>query len=288
MYKRSIRIIPRLDIKGSNLVKGIHLEGLRILGEPDEFARYYYANGADELLYIDAVASLYGRNSLNNIIKNTVKEVFIPLTVGGGLRSIDDIYDVLRCGADKVAINSEAVNRPAFISEAVKKFGSSTIMIEIQTKKQFDGSYAVFTDNGRNNSGFDAIEWAKEVEKHGAGEILVTSIDKDGTGMGFDIDIVKQISKNIGIPVIAGGGAGNIDHIIDLLKNANINGVGLASILHYPYVNQLKENGYQFGSGGEFNVIKEKYAHDRIIGTNIETLKRSLIVNGIDCRIILK
>lgn len=281
------RIIPRLDIKGSNLVKGIHLEGLKILGNPSDFSKFYYTNGADELLYMDAVASLYGRNSLYGIIEKTVKEIFIPLTVGGGLRTIDDISTVLRSGADKVAINTEAINYPEFISEAVNKFGSSTIMIEIQTKKQLNGTYAAFTDNGRNNSGLDAVEWSIKVEQLGAGEILVTSIDRDGTGAGFDIDIIKRISESVNIPVIAGGGAGNIDHVIELVDKSAVNGIGLASILHYPFVHQLMNEGYQFGKASEFSIIQESYANTRIKGTDIETVKNSLISKGIDCRLEL-
>jgi imidazole glycerol-phosphate synthase subunit HisF len=279
------RIIPRLDIKGSNLVKGIHLEGLKILGNPNDFSKYFYANGADELLYMDSVASLYGRNSLNEFIETTVKEIFIPLTVGGGLRSIADISAVLNSGADKVAINTEAINRPEFISEAVKKFGASTIMVEIQTKRQLDGTYIAFTDNGRNPSCLDSVEWAKQVEQLGAGEILITSIDRDGTGLGFDIDIVKQISESVNIPVIAGGGAGKIDHIIELTEKTEINGVGLASVLHYPFVHQLMEKGRQFGKASEFSVIQESYSNTRIIGTDVRTVKKILTSHGIECRL---
>ena len=236
------RIIPRLDIKGSNLVKGIHLEGLKILGNPNDFSKYFYANGADELLYMDSVASLYGRNSLNEFIETTVKEIFIPLTVGGGLRSIADISAVLNSGADKVAINTEAINRPEFISEAVKKFGASTIMVEIQTKRQLDGTYIAFTDNGRNPSCLDSVEWAKHVEQLGAGEILITSIDSEGTKKGFEIDLIKKISSKVPIPVIACGGAGEKSHFIDLFNSANIEAVSCASILHYEImtISQIK------------------------------------------------
>lgn len=286
MSERNIRIIPRLDIKGSNLVKGIHLEGLKILGTPSTFSKYYYTSGADELLYVDAVASLYGRNSLYDVIKNTVKEIFIPLTVGGGLRSLDDISDVLLCGADKVVINTEAIIRPEFISQAAKKFGSSTIMVEIQTKKQINGDYLAFTDNGRNNSGIDAIEWAGQVEKHGAGELLVTSVDNDGTGGGFDVDVIKKISESVSIPVIATGGAGSIVHIIDLIENTEINGVGLASMLHYPLVQKLIKTGHQFGKVGEFNVIQESYTNNRINGSDIKTIKSSIISSGLNTRTI--
>jgi len=164
-----IRIIPRLDIKGPNLVKGIHLEGLRVLGKPEDFAKLYYEQGADELIYQDTVASLYQRNSLTDIITRTAKNIFIPITVGGGLRTLDDINTVLRAGADKVSINTAAINNPDFITEASRVFGSSTIVIAIEAIKQPDNSYLAYTDNGREYTGVDAIAWAKEVEERGAG-----------------------------------------------------------------------------------------------------------------------
>ena len=167
-----IRIIPKLDIKGNNLVKGINLEGLRVLGEPHEFAKKYFEDGADELFYQDVVASLYGRNNLHDVISKTAKEIFIPLTVGGGIRSLKDIFDVLRAGADKVSINTEAINNPDFIYDASKKFGSSTIVISIEIIKNTDGIYYAFTDNGRNNSGIKVLDWIKKIEMMNAGEII--------------------------------------------------------------------------------------------------------------------
>ena len=189
-----IRIIPRLDIKGPNLVKGIHLEGLRVLGKPEDFAKLYYEQGADELIYQDTVASLYQRNSLTDIITKTAKNIFIPITVGGGLRTLDDINKVLRAGADKVAINTAAIKNPNFITEASRAFGSSTIVVAIETIKQPNNSYLAYTDNGREYTGVDAISWAKEVEEHGAGEILLTSIDQEGTGNGFDLELTSIVS----------------------------------------------------------------------------------------------
>ena len=176
----ALRVIPRLDIKGPNLVKGIHLEGLRVLGKPEQFARFYYEQGADELIYQDVVASLYGRNSLHDIISKTAKDVFIPLTVGGGLRTLDDISAVLRAGADKVSINTAAHKEPSFITKASKMFGKSTIVVAIEAIHQQDGVYQAFTDNGRNRTGRDVVSWAMEIEKLGAGEILLTSVDKEG------------------------------------------------------------------------------------------------------------
>jgi cyclase len=168
----NVRIIPRLDIKGPNLVKGIHLEGLRVLGKPERFARHYYENGADELLYMDVVASLYQRNNLLDIVTRTSREIFIPLTVGGGIRTLDDINQVLRAGADKVSLNTAAVANPSFIKEAAQRFGSSTIVVSIEAIRQYDGHYEAYTDNGRESTGLDAIEWAKRVVDLGAGEIF--------------------------------------------------------------------------------------------------------------------
>src|SRR5574341_1652307 len=166
------RIIPRLDIKGPNLVKGIHLEGLRVLGKPDRFARCYYEHGADELLYMDVVASLYGRNSLLEIVARTSKEIFIPLTVGGGLRTLDDIKEALRAGADKVSLNTAAIGNPELVREASRRFGSSTIVVSIEAVKKPDGSYEAYTDNGRERTGVDALQWAVQAAELGAGEIL--------------------------------------------------------------------------------------------------------------------
>jgi imidazole glycerol-phosphate synthase subunit HisF len=197
---KSIRVIPRLDIKGPNLVKGIHLEGLRVLGKPEDFAQYYYENGADELFYQDVVASLYERNSLGNIITATAKKNFIPLTVGGGIRTIEDIKNVLRVGADKVCINTAAIKNPQFIKEASRKFGSSTIVVAIEAIKQPDGKYFAFIDNGREHTGVNVLDWATQVQELGAGEIVITSVDNEGTGNGFDIELTKSIATLVDIP----------------------------------------------------------------------------------------
>ena len=249
------RIIPRLDIKGDNLVKGIHLEGLRIIGRPWDFAQRYCENGADELLYMDSVASLYGRNSLHDIIRKTSENIFIPLSVGGGLRSLEDIQSVLTAGADKVVINSIALKKPVFISQAAQRYGSSTITVSIQTKKQYDGTYKAFYENGRENSGKDVVEWAKQVVQLGAGEIILTSVDKEGTSQGFDLDIIKTISSSVTVPVVVCGGAGKLEDVKEACTYAQ--GVGLASMLHYMHVDSLNKEGL---SGGGFRVIEEKYS----------------------------
>jgi len=190
---RSFRIIPRLDIKGPNLVKGIHLEGLRVLGKPEDFAFQYYLDGADELLYMDVVASLYGRNNLLEIVRATAEKIFIPLTVGGGIRSIEDIRNLLRAGADKVAINTAAINNPDLIKEAAKTFGSQCIVVSIEAKKKEGGAYEAYTDNGREMTGVEVLSWAKRAVDLGAGEILVTSIDIDDD---LDFRIAEYLQMN--------------------------------------------------------------------------------------------
>ena len=218
----NIRIIPRLDIKGPNLVKGIHFEGLRVLGKPEHFARYYYEHGADELIYMDAVASLYGRNSLLDIVERTSREIFIPLTVGGGLRSIDDIRSVLRAGADKVSINTAAIARPELVTEASRTFGSSTIVVSIEAHKSADGRYEAFVNYGRDRTGVDALEWAVRAAELGAGEIMITSINQDGTGRGFDVDLARRVADSVPIPVIAGGGAGTAEDVTRVIRDGEV------------------------------------------------------------------
>ena len=233
---KKIRIIPRLDIKGTNLVKGIHLEGLRILGNPSNFAENYYENGADELLLMDVVASLYERNGLSELISEISKNIFIPITVGGGIRNILDVKNVLRAGADKVSINTAAIKNKKFIKEAINEFGSSTITIAIEAIKGLDGEYYAFTDNGRENSGLKAIEWAKEVERLGVGEIILTSVDNEGTGKGFDFDLL-ELFKSIKIPVIYHGGINNIENALNACEKFDIQGISIASCFHYKLIN---------------------------------------------------
>ena len=262
--KRYVRIIPRLDIKGPNLVKGIHLEGLRVLGSPDFFAKEYYHMGACELFYMDVVASLYDRNSLTGMISSIAKDVFIPITVGGGLRSIDDIKKVLDSGADKVALNTAVVRDPNLILKAASKFGSSTIVVCIEAIKQKDGTYHAFIDNGREATGVEVMSWVKKAEELGAGELVVTSVDREGTGEGFDIDLMAQISSAVKIPVVAHGGARSVDDIVNLVNKTNVNGIAVASILHYGLLekaamlnNNKSEGNTRFLSGDrEFKKIK--------------------------------
>jgi len=281
----TIRIIPRLDIKGPNLVKGIHLEGLRVLGKPEKFARFYYEQGADELLYMDVVASLYGRNNLLDIVTRTSKEIFIPLTVGGGLRSIGDIRTVLRAGADKVSLNTAAVKNPEIISEAANKFGSSTILVSIEAKKQPDGSYEVYTDNGRERTGVNVFEWAVRVAELGAGEILVTSIDFEGTGKGFDLELIRYVAAAVPIPVIACGGAGQIEHVLDGVKKAGADAVSMASIFHYQYIQKCLSND-DYSSEGNVEFIRSGKDFTKIKGASVYEVKKYLTENSVSCRFL--
>ena len=243
---RNIRLIARLDIKPPNLVKGIQLEGLRKMGDPNHFAKKYYDQGIDEIYFEDIVASLYERNSLTDIIEKTTKDVFVPITVGGGLRSIEDVQSVLRSGADKVAINTAAIKNPKLISQVATSFGSQCMVLSIQAKRNAN-SWAAYYDNGREHSGLDAIEWALEGEKLGAGEIFLTSVDKEGMAKGFDCDLINEISTNVSIPVIASGGMGNLEHFSDVVKLGNADAVAMAHVLHYDLLSldQIRKYAYQ-------------------------------------------
>ncbi|MBN1870835.1 MAG: imidazole glycerol phosphate synthase subunit HisF [Candidatus Omnitrophica bacterium] len=241
---KKMRIIPRLDVKGPNVVKGIQLEGLRVVGKPSDLARKYYNEGADELIYIDIVASLYGRNNLAHIIEETIKkDVFIPITVGGGIRSVEDIDKILRSGADKVAINTAAVRNPELLKEAVRVFGSSTIVLSVEAKKISDGKWEAYVDNGRERTGLDVIDWIKKAVGLGVGEILVTSVDRDGTRLGFDGQLIDAVTSVVSVPVIASGGAGEIGHVAQCMENKKLDGIAIASMFHYGEctVGELKE-----------------------------------------------
>lgn len=228
-----LRLIPRLDIKGPTLIKGIHLEGLRVIGDPQEFARRYYEEGADELLYVDVVASLYGRNSLHDIVRKAARDVFVPLTVTGGLRSVDDVREVLRAGADKVGINTAATKRPELVREVARKFGSQCMVLSIEAKRVAPKQWEAYADNGRERTGLDVIEWAQRGVELGAGEILLTSVDQEGTREGFDVDLVSAVVAAVPVPVIASGGMGTVDHLVDVAKRGKADAVAMADILHY-------------------------------------------------------
>lgn len=236
---RNTRLIARLDVKGPNLIKGIHLEGLRVIGDPQEYARRYYEQGADELIYIDIVASLYGRNSLGDIVARAARDVFVPLTVGGGLRSIDDVRAMLRAGADKVAINTAAIHRPELISEIAQRFGSQCMVLGIEAKRSAAGKWEAFTDNGRESTGVDVVEWCRRGYELGAGEILLTSVDQEGTRKGFDTALINAVTKVVPIPVIASGGMGTTQHMLDALEHG-ADAVAMADVLHYNRLSLLE------------------------------------------------
>lgn len=283
----NIRIIPRLDIKGPNLVKGIHLEGLRVLGKPERFARHYYEHGADELLYMDVVASLYERNSLLPIVERTAREIFIPLAVGGGLRTVDDIQAVLRAGADKVTLNTAAVRRPELIREAAHRFGSSTIVISIEAKHRADGSYEAYTDNARVRTGLDVLEWAERVAGLGAGEILLTSIDQEGTGRGFDLDLVRTVARAVPIPVIACGGAGKATDAADVVLRGEADAVCLASVLHYDCLRR-REGDDDYSMEGNVEFLHGTRQFGRVLPAGIESIKAEFARAQIPCRPVVK
>tara|TARA_Y100001970_G_scaffold291345_1_gene428145 strand:+ start:1150 stop:1998 length:849 start_codon:yes stop_codon:yes gene_type:complete len=247
--KLSKRIIPKLDIKGENLVKGINLEGLRVLGKPEVFASNYYKNGADELIFQDIISSLYGIKTLQNVIKKTASEIFIPLTIGGGINSTNDIYDLLRCGADKVSINSAAIKNPNLIKKAIKLFGSSTIVASIETQL-IENKYYAFTESGRNKSNKELIPWIQELQDLGVGEITITFIDSEGTGKGIDLKLVESISKFLSVPIILNGGIGNKNHAFDLLSINKISGLAISSMFHYDRIKNYKitDEDYPLGN----------------------------------------
>ena len=226
------RIIPCLDINAGRVVKGVNFLNLQDAGNPTELAEYYDSEGADELVFLDITASSEKRFIIIDVVKSVSEKLFIPLTVGGGIRSVDDISKLLNCGADKVSINTTAVENSKVVLDSSKKFGSQCIVVAIDAKKNGD-KWEVFTHGGRNNTGIDAIEFAKKMEDNGAGELLVTSMDRDGTQIGYDIDLISKISLKVNIPLIASGGVGNLDHLVDGIKLGNASAVLAASIFHY-------------------------------------------------------
>jgi cyclase len=245
----NLRIIPRLDIKGKNLIKGVQLEGLRVMGDPQEFAIRYYEAGADELVYMDIVASLYGRNNLSDIIRRAADQVFIPITVGGGIRSVDDARHILRSGADKVAINTAAIGRPDLIGEVARHFGSQAMVLSIEAKQVAPGKWEAYTDNGRERTGLDVIQWVRRGVEMGAGEILLTSVDREGTRKGFDIDLIRQVSDAVPVPVIASGGMGSIEHFLMAAEQGRPDGISMADTLHYNRIQLADLRAAALGAG---------------------------------------
>ncbi len=229
----NLRLTARLDIKGPNLIKGVHLEGLRVIGSPAEHALRYYQQGADELIYMDCVASLYGRNHLADIVSAAAKDIFIPMTAGGGIRSVDDATQILRAGADKVAVNTAAVADPGLITRIARRFGSQCMVLSVEAKQVGEDQWEAYTDNGREPSGLDVIDWVKRGVELGAGEILLTSVDREGTRKGFDCSLVKAVTDAVSVPVIASGGMGKPEDLLSVVNIGKADALAMADILHY-------------------------------------------------------
>lgn len=228
----NLRLIARLDTKNENLIKGISFEGLRVIGPLDEYSEKYYLNGADELLFMDAVASLYGRNHLSSFLTAASKSIFVPVTAGGGITSLETVTEILRAGADKVAINTAAVKDPNLISAVADKFGSQAMVISIDAKHN-GNDWEVYIDNGREKTGIKVIDWAIIACHRGAGEILLTSVDRDGTRKGFDVDLIKAVNDAVDIPVVASGGMGTLEDFGNLALVESLSGIAIGSMLHY-------------------------------------------------------
>ncbi len=239
---RNIRLISRLDVKMDWLIKGVQMEGWRKVGKPEDFAKMYAHEGADELLFMDVVASLYDRNNLQDVIRKVASSVFIPMTVGGGIRSTEDVREILACGADKVAINTAATRDPELINEIASLFGSQATVVSIEAINQ-GNQWLAMTDNGRNHTGLNVIDWAKQAESRGAGEIILTSIDRDGLGNGLDIKLIKSVADAVNIPVVCGGGFGDKSHLSEAIDNTQVSAVSIAQALHWKKltISELRE-----------------------------------------------
>lgn len=228
----SLRVIARLDLKNQFLIKGINLEGLRKIGNPNEFAYEYYLDGIDEIIFIDIVASLYERKNLINVIKSASNNIFIPLTAGGGIRSIADAKNLFNSGADKICINTAAVKNPKILKNLSEEYGSQSIVLGIETKL-INNNWEIYYDNGREKTGIKTVEWIEEALSYGIGEILLTSIDKEGTKKGFDIKLLEEIGKISSVPIIISGGMGNLSHLDKIVKIDSLSAIAIASNLHY-------------------------------------------------------
>jgi len=275
--KKPVRIIPILDIKNGLLIKGINFEGLRVLGNAREFAQLYYSQGADEICYQDSVATLYGTSNLIKFVSETAKNVFVPLSVGGGIRSINDASEMLKAGADKIIINSAAIDNVLLLKKASKIFGSSNITIIIQAIK-IDKKYYISKSNGRDLVNIDPIQWAQKVEDFGAGEIIITAVNNEGLKKGFDIPLTKKIVERVSVPVIAHGGAGNIKHIYDVIRYANVSGVGIASMLHYEAIKFLPKIKTKIGNTLYLESVKKISKEPNTIQKIKNFLKKKKII----------
>lgn len=280
------RIIAKIDVKSNNVVKGVNLEGLRVLGKTWDYAKFYYDNQIDELIYQDVVASLYGKNTLYDVIEKTAKNIFIPLTVGGGISNLEEISKILRCGADKVSINTAGLKKPEFIYNASRKFGKSTIVCSLEIKK-YNNEYYCYYDNGRNFSNIKALNWIKKVSELGAGELLITFIDSEGTGKGQDIVFLKQIKKIIKIPIISNGGIGTNLQAKEILEKTKISGIAISSMFHYNYLKKIKTKNKELSNYDEGNLdyLNNFYdSNNNFENSSIKNLKNFLIKKKIKVR----
>ncbi len=243
------RIIPCLDVHGGRVVKGVNFVDLKDAGDPVEIAKEYDRQRADELVFLDITASSDARDIMADLVARTAEQVFIPLTVGGGIRTVEDFRKILMCGADKISINSSAIKTPELISEAADKFGSQCVVVAIDAKRAEDGRFEVYLNGGRVNTGLDALEWAAEAVKRGAGEILLTSMDADGTKNGYDIGLTAAISRNVNVPVVASGGAGKLEHFYDVIEDGGADAVLAASLFHYKELEIMEVKRYLNGRG---------------------------------------
>ena len=250
-----VRIIPRLDIKSPNVVKGVHFEGIRKVGLPKELATKYFRESADEILYIDVVASLYQRSFDFAQLSKATSAIFIPVTAGGGIRSVDDVGRALRSGADKVAINTHAILSPRILSKSVKKFGAQCIVLSVEAKRKSASSWEAYTNGGRERTGKDVVLWIKQGIRLGVGEILISSVDMDGTKKGCDVELIKTITSFSPIPVIAHGGIGTLESVLDVIKNGKADGVSAATIFHYNYFPIKKVKNFLRTKGVDVRIV---------------------------------
>ena len=275
--KKKIRLIPRIDIKGNNLVKGINLEGFRALGDANLYIEKYYNEQADEILLNDVVASLYDRNSLNDFIKKITEKIFVPLIVGGGIKSLKDIEFLLKSGADRVFLNSGIVKKPKLLDESIKYFGSSTILASIEATK-INGQFICVTNSGREETNLNVLDWAKKVEDKGVSEIIITSINYEGMGNGFDLELITKLNKSISIPFIISGGYGKLEHIKEILKFNNLSGISIASALHYSVKNSLKINSNDFNEGN-YDFLNKRKKYKNFEKTTISKIRKFINLN---------